>query len=213
MASRVDKRSSETRPVKENSVLRSGICLFAEKPSGEPCCHSGRLTGTTDVGQPSIESAAIFGASGGIGRALVEALAQRRVATIHAGSRSGNVPQGKGIHPFRFDYDTPSSLKNAAAGMADTPPQLVVVATGVLTLPDGTGPERSYRQLEADTMAQVLQLNTIGPALAAQAMLPLFPKAGRSVFAALSARVGSIGDNSYGGWHSSVHRKQPSICW
>jgi NAD(P)-dependent dehydrogenase (short-subunit alcohol dehydrogenase family) len=32
--------------------------------------------------------------------------------------------------------------------------------------------------------------------------LPLLPRAGKSVFATLSAKVGSIGDNGYGGWYS-----------
>ena len=32
--------------------------------------------------------------------------------------------------------------------------------------------------------------------------LPLMPRDRRAVFAALSARVGSIGDNRLGGWHS-----------
>jgi NAD(P)-dependent dehydrogenase (short-subunit alcohol dehydrogenase family) len=42
----------------------------------------------------------------------------------------------------------------------------------------------------------------VGPALVAKHFLPLLPRQGRSVFAALSARVGSIGDNRLGGWHS-----------
>ena len=41
-----------------------------------------------------------------------------------------------------------------------------------------------------------------GPALVARHFLPLLPRDRRAVFAALSARVGSIGDNRLGGWHS-----------
>ena len=48
----------------------------------------------------------------------------------------------------------------------------------------------------------MLALNTIGPALIAKHMLPLMPRGRRFVFAALSARVGSISDNRLGGWHS-----------
>ena len=155
----------------------------------------------TDVGQ-QFERAAVFGASGGIGRALVEALVERGVGSIYGGSRSGHAPEGEGIIPFRFDYDDPASLADAAAGMAEHPPQLVIVATGVLTLDDGTGPERSYKQVDAEAMARVLWLNTIGPTLVAKHMLPLFPRDRRAVFASLSARVGSIGDNRIGGWHS-----------
>ena len=76
------------------------------------------------------------------------------------------------------------------------------MASGVLTLADGTGPERTYKRLDAGAMAEVLALNTIGPALIAKHVLPLMPRSERFVFAALSARVGSISDNGLGGWHS-----------
>ena len=150
----------------------------------------------------AMDSAAIFGASGGIGRALVCQLAERGLSRIYAGSRSGDVPEGEGIVPFHFDYDDPQSLKASAEAMESAPPQLVIAATGMLTLPDGTGPERSYKQLDAHTMERVFRANTIGPALVAKAMLPMFDRNARCVFAALSARVGSIGDNGIGGWHS-----------
>jgi NAD(P)-dependent dehydrogenase (short-subunit alcohol dehydrogenase family) len=86
--------------------------------------------------------------------------------------------------------------------MRDDPPEWVIVASGVLTLPDGTGPERTYKRLDPAAMAQVFALNTIGPALIAKHILPLMPRDQRFVFAALSARVGSISDNRLGGWHS-----------
>ncbi|GAA4039026.1 SDR family NAD(P)-dependent oxidoreductase [Parerythrobacter jejuensis] len=154
-----------------------------------------------DVGH-SVARAAVFGASGGIGAALCEALAERGCERIYAGSRSGRAFDHDAIVPFRFDYDDPESLARAARDMEAQPPQLVIVATGVLTLPDGTGPERSFKQLDADVMERVLRINTIGPAVVAKHMLPLFPRRDRAVFAALSARVGSIGDNGIGGWHS-----------
>ncbi len=37
--------------------------------------------------------------------------------------------------------------------------------------------------------------------MVAKHFLPLLPRQGKSVFAALSARVGSIGDNRLGGWY------------
>jgi len=145
--------------------------------------------------------AAIFGASGGIGAALVLALAERGYAVM-AGSRSGPVPEHPLITPFTFDLEHEPSIATAAAAIASAPPDLVIVATGVLTLPDGTGPERSLRAIDGAAMARMFALNTIGPALIAKAVLPLLPRDRRSVFAALSARVGSIGDNRLGGWHS-----------
>lgn len=150
----------------------------------------------------TLKCAAIFGASGGIGSALCTALAQRGVGTIYAGSRGGGGPSGPGIRPFAFDLTDEASIAAAAGMMAAEPPELVIVASGVLTLSDGTGPERTYRKLDPAAMQEMLLLNTIGPATIAKHMLPLFPRDRRAVFAALSARVGSIGDNRMGGWHS-----------
>jgi NAD(P)-dependent dehydrogenase (short-subunit alcohol dehydrogenase family) len=147
-------------------------------------------------------SAAVFGASGGIGSALCEALAERGIGVIHAGSRGGAEPQGASFRPFAFDLTDEASIAAVAAAMRDDPPEWVIVASGVLTLADGTGPERTYKRLDPRTMAEVFALNTIGPALIAKHILPLMPRGKRFVFAALSARVGSIGDNRLGGWHS-----------
>lgn len=145
--------------------------------------------------------AAIFGSNGGIGSALVTALANSEVEVL-AGSRLGDGPALSRVTPFRFDFDDESSLANLTQEWRDTPPDLVIVATGVLTLADGTGPERSLKHLDADVMARVLYLNTIGPALVAKHVLPLFPRDAPATFAAISARVGSIADNRIGGWHS-----------
>lgn len=147
-------------------------------------------------------SAALFGASGGIGRALCEGLAAHGTAVIHAGSRRGAGPAGAGIIPFAFDLEDEASIAAAAAAMKNDPPEWVIVTSGVLTLADGTGPERTYRRLEAATMAEVFALNTIGPALIAKHMLGIMPRGRPFTFAALSARVGSITDNRLGGWHS-----------
>jgi len=146
--------------------------------------------------------AAIFGASGGIGTALAEGLAARGAEAVYTGSRSGTVPAGGVYRPFAFDLADEASIAAAASMMRDAPPQWVIIASGVLTLGDGTGPERTLKRLDATAMAQVFALNTIGPALIAKHILPLMPRTEPFVFAALSARVGSISDNRLGGWHS-----------
>ncbi|KLI63996.1 SDR family NAD(P)-dependent oxidoreductase [Aurantiacibacter marinus] len=145
--------------------------------------------------------AAIFGASGGIGDALVRALAADGVAVL-AGSRRGDVPQLPGVTPFTFDLTDEASIAAAVAPWKESPPDLVFVTTGVLTLKDGTGPERSLKQLSGEAMSEILLLNAVGPAMIAKHVLPLFPRNAPASFAALSARVGSIADNRIGGWHS-----------
>lgn len=147
-------------------------------------------------------TAAVFGASGGIGAALAQGLAQRGHQIVWVGSRKPMQPDDLHHRHFAFDLSDEPSIHAAARQMSENPPETVIVATGVLTLPGGSGPEKSLRQIDGNSMAQVLQLNTIGPALVAKHMLPLLPRDRRAVFAALSARVGSIGDNRMGGWHS-----------
>jgi len=161
----------------------------------------GAIVCMTEVGNWP-RRAAVFGSTGGIGAALCDALAEGGCGTIYAGSRAGLGPDGPQFHPFAFDLTDEGSIASAAMSMRSAPPDWVIVATGVLTLPDGTGPERTYKRLDAAAMAEVLALNTIGPAMVAKHMLPMMPRSDRFVFAALSARVGSISDNGLGGWHS-----------
>lgn len=51
-------------------------------------------------------------------------------------------------------------------------------------------------------MLAQFSLNCVGPALILRHAPRLLPRGRRCVFAALSARVGSIGDNGHGGWYS-----------
>ncbi|MBU1385904.1 MAG: SDR family NAD(P)-dependent oxidoreductase [Alphaproteobacteria bacterium] len=137
------------------------------------------------------EAAVVIGAAGGIGSALVERLrGQGAYAVVHALSRADGL-----------DLEDEASIAAAAARIAEGPPPgLILVATGVLH--DGFEPERSYRALTPEHLLRDYRVNAIGPALVAKHLLPLAPRDRRAVFAALSARVGSIGDNRLGGWHS-----------
>ena len=108
---------------------------------------------------------AVFGASGGIGAALAKALAARAdVAEVHAGSRGGTAPAGAKLRPFAFDLTDEASIAAACAAIPG-PLDIVLIASGRLTRADGTGPEKSYRALSAEGMAELFAVNTIGPAL------------------------------------------------
>ena len=151
----------------------------------------------------SYPRAAVFGASGGIGAALFAELRMRNPACrIYAGSRHPKPTADHLVTPFAFDLSDAASIGATAQSIGvEGPLDLVIVATGMLVAPDGTGPEKSFKQISAQGLADQFAINTIGPALIAQPMLPLFPRDRRAVFAVLSARVGSIGDNRLGGWH------------
>ncbi|MFZ4607185.1 MAG: SDR family NAD(P)-dependent oxidoreductase [Caulobacter sp.] len=148
---------------------------------------------------PDDGCAVVVGASGGLGAALTAALVDSgRFTAVHALSRQG-LTAPAGALPGRLDLEDEASIAEAAARL-DAPPRLLIVATGRLHGP-GLSPEKALRQLDAAALVQAFAINSIGPALVAKHMLPLLPRTGRSAFAALSARVGSISDNRLGGWH------------
>jgi len=146
--------------------------------------------------------AVVMGAGGGIGAALVRQLAGRSPAgAVLALSRRRPPDLPEGVTWAGADLEDEASLAEAAALAAEgEAPDLVIVATGRLQVA-GKGPEKSWRALESEALAEAFRVNAIGPALVAKHFLPLLPRDRRAVFAALSARVGSIGDNRLGGWY------------
>lgn len=131
----------------------------------------------------------VVGASGGIGSAISAEYAQRGF-DVTGLSRSDN---GLDV----TDEESVATLMGALEG----PFHRVIVTTGALVV-DGHEPERAVRDITATGLLDQLRVNALGPMLVLKHALPLLPKDEPSVFAALSARVGSIGDNKIGGWHS-----------
>ena len=138
-------------------------------------------------------TAVIIGARGGIGAALADAL--------DAGDQYDRVIRLHRTSAPAIDILDEASIAAAATNLADTAPQLVIVATGLLHTAT-KGPEKSLRELDPEWMMENYRINAVGPALVAKHFLPIMAKQGPICFAALSARVGSISDNRLGGWHS-----------
>ena len=145
---------------------------------------------------------AVFGASGGIGAAFVRNLSETRPdLTVHAISRSLIEAKG-GVTPHTYSPTDETSIAKVAEALAPHPLHLTIVAIG--TLHDGERqPEKALRQWQMDAFLETLRINAGVPTLIAKHLMPQLKAAKhRSVFAALSARVGSISDNRLGGWHS-----------
>jgi NAD(P)-dependent dehydrogenase (short-subunit alcohol dehydrogenase family) len=144
---------------------------------------------------------AIVGASGGIGSAFVGLLAQSdQVDKVYAFSRDAVEFDSDKVVSGTLDFTDEQSIESAAA-MVDGALDIIIIASGILH--DGEMmPEKSLRNLNMEAMHNVFAVNTFGPALVVKHFTPLMPKDGKSVFAALSARVGSILDNQVGGWYA-----------
>lgn len=145
------------------------------------------------VGRPLalgvMKDALVIGASGGIGSALVAEL-ERRDVWVTGLSRSVD----------GLDVTDEASVK-AHLGALDGEYDLVFVATGALEL-EGRGPEKSLKELSAEAMEAQFRVNCVGPSLVLKHSVRMLPRDRECRFAALSARVGSIGDNGLGGWYS-----------
>lgn len=130
-------------------------------------------------------NALVIGASGGIGGAILKRL-EAGGADVTGLSRSSD----------GLDVTDEASVE-AALSALEPEFDLIFVATGGL----GT-PEKTIKSLTSKEMAEQFALNAMGPVLVLKHAIRLMPRDRRAVFAALSARVGSIGDNRLGGWYS-----------
>ncbi|WP_424990657.1 SDR family NAD(P)-dependent oxidoreductase [Fluviibacterium sp. S390] len=138
-----------------------------------------------------MQRALVIGASGGIGAAVAEALRAR----LGAGNVTTLSRRDDGL-----DITSEQSVRTCLSRQ-DGPFDLVFLATGGLAVA-GHAPEKALREVSPEALRAVFDLNALGTALILKHAVPLLAKDRRAVFAALSARVGSIGDNRLGGWHS-----------
>ena len=130
----------------------------------------------------------IIGGSGGIGSALATAYRQRGAKVVTRSRRDDGL-----------DLTQPETIATSLEGLGTF--DRIIVATGALEI-DGAAPEKTIRTIDAQAFQSQFAVNAIGPALLLSEAHRLLPKDRASVFAVLSARVGSIGDNRIGGWIS-----------
>jgi NAD(P)-dependent dehydrogenase (short-subunit alcohol dehydrogenase family) len=149
----------------------------------------------------------VIGASGGIGSAVVSRWLQEsgtRVIAISA-TPYGNAEDcdPSGLTRVECDYTSEAIERTAGELVAEgLLPDYVVLAGGILHDGDSIAPERQLEQLGRAAMHAVFDANVVVPSLWLAALAKPLRQSSRCVVAVLSARVGSIGDNSLGGWYS-----------
>ena len=154
------------------------------------------------------------GASQGIGLEFVQQLvADGRFGRVYgtyrrpetAGELLALAQTQAHLTPLGMDVTSEESMAQAVADLqADLAalPRLHLVVYCVGLLHDGDfQPEKSLRQLTSDQLMRSFQVNAVGAALLTKHLFPLLKHDQPSVFGAISAKVGSIGDNRLGGWY------------
>ena len=140
--------------------------------------------------------ALVIGGTGSIGSAIINELKNQNFTKIISLGRSSNPP---------LDLLDESSIKKAADFIKNQPGSLCLLfdATGILHNEDQNQmPEKTYKNIDLTFMKKNFEINVMGPALIMKYFLPLLDTDQKSIFATLSAKVGSISDNRYGGWYS-----------
>ena len=147
---------------------------------------------------------AVIGSSGAIGNAISNRLLEDdSVETIYKFSRSQKSEGNQKEKNFFIDIEDENSIKKSTENIPeDIKFDMIFVATGILHNDDDIFPEKSIKDINADKLKRVLSINTIGPTLVGKYFIPYLNNKNKSIFAFLSARVGSISENKLGGWYS-----------
>lgn len=153
---------------------------------------------------PESFTAVVVGANGGIGSAMLNALlTNSQVGSIIAVSRSPFHLKHPNVESVVADVSTPSGREVLLQHLDGRPIHLLFNAVG--TLHDAANdiqPEKRLEQLNETSIAHVMHINAVTPALLLSSLKPCLQGKHPTIIASLSARVGSIGDNGYGGWYS-----------
>lgn len=157
-------------------------------------------------------NALVVGASQGIGLGFVRALLQkdnfqRIFATYRSQSTAADLLAlqeqfGDRLQCLQIDITDESQIVAGINQIQESAQQIHLAIYCVGVLHEGNlNPEKSLRQIKPENLIYSFQVNSIGAVLLAKHLMPLFKKSECSIFASISAKVGSIGDNRLGGWY------------
>lgn len=160
---------------------------------------------------PYPDNVLIAGASRGIGLALARTILARSEARVFCASRDpDNAPKlialreeyrGR-VQPVVVNLESEASVEAAAQSVCEHTDSLPWIINTIGLLHEGPlQPERRLDDVDPGNFLRLFAVNSIGPMLLAKHFAPLLPRQNPCLFASLSARVGSIGDNRLGGWY------------
>lgn len=163
----------------------------------------------------------VQGASRGIGLEFVRHLLEKNekgqvVATCRNPGQATGLLELKNkfaerLSILELDVTNETTIKASAKSIEERygSLNLLINASGILSVPNVLQPETTLNKVEKSSLLHAYEVNAVGPILVIKHLWPFLKAGGGSgterdvaVVANLSARVGSIGDNRLGGWHS-----------
>ena len=138
--------------------------------------------------------ALVFGVSGGIGSSLYSNL-KRKKLEVYGFSRTTESNNNNVI--------SEKYLKDLSHKFIKQNIKIKIFINAIGFLHDNYySPEKKLQDINLEYMKKCFEINTIPTALMIKYFCPLMIKEEKSIFATISAKVGSISDNYLGGWYS-----------
>ena len=137
--------------------------------------------------------ALVFGVSGGIGSNIYSNL-KRKKFEVYGFSRT--TEPNNNIISEKY-------LKDLSHKFIEQNIKIKIFINAIGFLHDNYySPEKKLQDINLEYMKKCFEINTIPTALMIKYFCPLMIKDEKSIFASISAKVGSISDNYLGGWYS-----------
>jgi len=175
----------------------------------------------TDIEYPAMNSfpegaiALVQGGSRGIGLGFCrQLLASGRFARVYVTGRHAvespdvqalQAEYGEALVPLDMDATQEAAIEAVAARVKEAEGRLhlLVNVSGVLhDKAQGLHPEKKLEDVTPEAVHHAFAINSVAPLLMAKHCHRLLAHKEKAVFASLSARVGSIEDNGFGGWYA-----------
>ncbi len=151
----------------------------------------------------------VQGASRGIGLAMVRQLSRAGLRVIGscrspaaANALNAIAAREPSVEVVELEVTSEPSIARAAERCAALTGEIdILVNTAGFLHAGNRQPERRLAEVTSEQIRYSFEVNAIGPLLVARYFEGLLSRSNGAVFASLSARVGSIGDNRRGGWY------------
>jgi NAD(P)-dependent dehydrogenase (short-subunit alcohol dehydrogenase family) len=139
----------------------------------------------------------VTGANRGIGLELARqysAAGWQVIGTARNPEQAGELA-ALGVRIVQLDVTDPASVARMAAEVGDQPIDVLINNAGILPV------MRSLGDIDFDTFARILDVNTVGPARVTQALIDNLQRGQVRKIVNMTSGLGSIGNNRSGGFY------------